>query len=400
VKVGSWRAAVGSGEVTREDLADAVEAYSDHIIDRPILKVGHQDDNVFNAAVNDGAGDGEPAYGWLENVRLNDAGDTLIADIVGMPTKLAEIAATAYRRRSVELARGVKTAAGKSYRMVVTGLALLGVARPAVKGLADVMALYSEPAETTSVEVLELMDGLTADQVGAFAAVLDSLAPVHDTDLVPPRSDDAANSGGDVTQGQQPADKENKMPGLTKEQVLAALDAEGDKSIEDRLAELTTVEETDEEKAAREKAEADQAAAEQAAKDKADADAAAAAAASGGDDEGEKPGTVTLSAAQFAALSDGATKGTEVAKILDGQRRDKLANDAFRAGKITKTELTEWRKALDRDEAGTTTLLSTLTPRFSTQEIGDDAAPTELAEGEAQAVNSWLDTVFGTAPTA
>lgn len=398
VSVGSWNAAAGSGEVSSADLDATVEAYADKLVDRPMVKIGHEDDNVFNDELKDG----EPAYGWIENVTRGAASTplrpdpaTLYGDLVGMPPKLAEIAPAAFRRRSVELLRQVTTSAGKSYKAVLSAVALLGLAKPAVKGLDDVLALYADGTGAASLTVLELMDGLAAEQVSTFAAVLADLAPVHNTGVIPPRTDHRPDSGDDAQQGKKPADKETKMPGLTKEQVLAALDAEGDKSIEDRLAELTTVEETDEEKAARETAEA--AAAQKVIDDQAAADAAAAAAAGGGD-EGKAPETVTLSAAQFAALSDGANKGTEVAKILDAQRRDKIANDAFAAGKITKTELTEWRKALDRDEAGITSLLSTLTARFSVQELGDDAAPTELAEGEAKAVDTWLDTVFGAAP--
>jgi hypothetical protein len=139
VKVGTWAASTGVTTVTRDDLTAMVTAYADGLVDKPVIKIGHDDDNEPNSPL----GDGEPAYGWVGNVRLSDDGSTLLGDLVGMPGKLAEVAPTAWRRRSVEIAWGVKTAGGKSYRAVLTGLALLGVQKPAVKGLADVLALYS-----------------------------------------------------------------------------------------------------------------------------------------------------------------------------------------------------------------------------------------------------------------
>lgn len=138
VSAGTWDASTGRSTITPDDLASAVQAFSDHLIDKPAVKIGHTDPRF-----SDGNHDGAPAFGWIDNIRTSPDGQKLLGDLVGVPAKLAGIMAAAYRRRSVEMSFGVRTAAGKVYRAAVTGLALLGATAPAVKNLADVYALYS-----------------------------------------------------------------------------------------------------------------------------------------------------------------------------------------------------------------------------------------------------------------
>ncbi len=84
-----------------------------------------------------------PAAGWLENVRVNDDGSKLLADIMAVPKTVADlIDAGAWRTRSVELSKITSQATGKAYDWVVTGLAWLGGKMPAVRTLDDVVALY------------------------------------------------------------------------------------------------------------------------------------------------------------------------------------------------------------------------------------------------------------------
>lgn len=85
-----------------------------------------------------------PAAGWVENLRVS--GDKLLADLRGVPSKLAElIKLGAFRTRSVELSSVTsQTRDGKEYDTVVTGLALLGAKAPAVRTLDDIYAFYSD----------------------------------------------------------------------------------------------------------------------------------------------------------------------------------------------------------------------------------------------------------------
>ncbi len=101
-----------------------------------------------------GHGQGDPAVGWVENVRLNDDGSRLLADVWRVPKKVAElIRAGAYRSRSVELGGFTSQRTGRRYDQIVRGLAFVGGRMPAVAGLADIERLYA--AQTEVVRVYE-----------------------------------------------------------------------------------------------------------------------------------------------------------------------------------------------------------------------------------------------------
>lgn len=97
-------------------------------VNPPANKVGHVE---------------QPAVGYLEQLRLNEDGTRLLADVKKVPKKLADlIEAGAYRARSVDLSSVTSQTTGKKYDWVVTGLAWLGAKLPAVRTLDDVYALY------------------------------------------------------------------------------------------------------------------------------------------------------------------------------------------------------------------------------------------------------------------
>jgi hypothetical protein len=132
-RVGDWHTSTGDWPCTPDQIADAVRAQHDPDIGPGVLKLGHVDAR-FN-------GDGQPALGTIRNLRASEDGTVLVGDLVDVPEWLAEVMAGAYPSRSVEAELGVITNAGQAYAMTVTGLALLGVAAPAVQGLADVPKL-------------------------------------------------------------------------------------------------------------------------------------------------------------------------------------------------------------------------------------------------------------------
>lgn len=171
VRAGSWLAAAGDGNITSDDLDAILAASTDPEVDRPAVRIGHIDPRF----------DGEPALGWVENLRRD--GDTILGDLTGVPAKLAEVMRSAFRRRSVELSE-VETPSGKRYRRALRGLSLLGVKRPAVKGLADVLALYStgelaEPGASVLLAEISLDEirRLTVEAVTGTSS-LDRYAPV------------------------------------------------------------------------------------------------------------------------------------------------------------------------------------------------------------------------------
>lgn len=127
---------------TADDLRGMAEAdaeLGDEI--KPPGKIGHSDAQRLL-----GLTDGEmPAVGWVENVRVSDDGEKLLADFLRVPKKFAELVKSgAYRTRSVELSRVKSQTSGKVYDWVVTGVAWLGGKLPAVKTLDDVVALYED----------------------------------------------------------------------------------------------------------------------------------------------------------------------------------------------------------------------------------------------------------------
>lgn len=113
---------------------------------------------------------GDPAVGWLENIRVNDSGDRLLADIKRVPKGLSSlIEAGAYRTRSVELRSFTSQRSGKKYDWVVSGLAWLGGKMPAVRTLGDVVKLYDADDDhgrkfveikETDAQVDDLRDGV------------------------------------------------------------------------------------------------------------------------------------------------------------------------------------------------------------------------------------------------
>lgn len=97
------------------------------------LTLGHDGESAL--------GDGEPAFGWLDNVLF--ANDILYGDYVKVPVPLARVLPTAYPKRSCTFIEGA-TIAGKKRGLVLRNVALLGAHQPAVDGLADVLALYNK----------------------------------------------------------------------------------------------------------------------------------------------------------------------------------------------------------------------------------------------------------------
>jgi hypothetical protein len=127
---------------TADDLRAMAEAdaeLGDEI--KPPGKIGHSDGQRLL-----GLTEGEmPAVGWVENVRVSDDGQKLLADFLRVPKKFAALVnAGGYRTRSVELSKVKSQKTQKVYDWVVTGVAWLGGKMPAVKTLDDVVALYEE----------------------------------------------------------------------------------------------------------------------------------------------------------------------------------------------------------------------------------------------------------------
>ncbi len=134
---------ISTGKVsfTMEDLADAVKAAEqDPAIKAPRLKLGHT--SRLNAAIQE-SDDGQPALGTVQNMTLNDKGNVILGDYVGVPEWLAEIMPSAYPSRSFEGDYNYKSnGTDRTYRMVIKAVALLGVRWPGCATIDDIQTLY------------------------------------------------------------------------------------------------------------------------------------------------------------------------------------------------------------------------------------------------------------------
>lgn len=128
-RVGKWNGM----EFSEDDLDDMVEnfnALSD--AQKVPLKLGH---DVPTKEQLTGAPDGQPALGWVQNLRR--IGQDLVADFVNVPKVMKEaIGKKLYRTLSIELLMGVKRGE-KVLRHVLDAVALLGADQPAVHSLGD-----------------------------------------------------------------------------------------------------------------------------------------------------------------------------------------------------------------------------------------------------------------------
>ncbi len=150
-----YKLSTGPVTFTEEQLADAVSAQEDPAVVQPRIKLGHSD------KVNDFLlGDGEPAFGRVENMTIGENGQTIYGDYVGTPAWLANILPIAFPNRSIEAVFDVNTVTGKSYQMVIYDVSLLGVRWPGVAVLEDLPLWYGE----------DIPDGAEIDYADAIAA--------------------------------------------------------------------------------------------------------------------------------------------------------------------------------------------------------------------------------------
>jgi len=143
--------ASGPTTFTPEDLASAVAAQSDPAIPQPRIWIGHPDDERIHGDRRSGVPSGEPALGKVCDMRLTEDGHCIVGDLTGVPIWLGNIMASAFPSRSIEGRFNVKTPTGKNHRLVINGLALLGVTWPGVLTIEDIASLYTEEGPQVTI---------------------------------------------------------------------------------------------------------------------------------------------------------------------------------------------------------------------------------------------------------
>jgi len=161
--VGTWK---GSRKVTVDSrfLDDMI--YSFNMLNAMVpgfeapLKIGHND-RV-----------GEPAYGWVDNLRRD--GDKIVADFVDVPDAMIDaIKKRHYNTVSVEVYPTVEYA-GDVFRNVLGAVALLGAEWPAVKGLKPLSASQFAEMACEKIELNQKevdMPTFTQEQHDAILAI-------------------------------------------------------------------------------------------------------------------------------------------------------------------------------------------------------------------------------------
>jgi len=315
----------GGIQVTAKMIADMAAAGSDSEIDEAPVKLGH-----FDARF-----DGEPAPGWVTNLRVSDDGETLLGDITDVPVGIYPLLKTGYKRRSVEMQFDKSTGSGE-YSAVLTGLALLGVQAPAVNGLSEMADLYASSGT----------EGNTAHIPHNGAAT----------------SEDGTNAlmGTNENEGNPTVDI------LEKLREKLGLPAEADEAaVLARIDELIAAQ-----------AEADEAAG--------DAGAPADAANSGAA-LSSAPGTVSVSSAVFSSMQADLAKLREES---EKRNREEIISAALSEGKITTAEAPQWENALQQAPKETAALLSSL----PSQKVNTAPAPEALNADDAQALAAQWET--------
>lgn len=346
-RAGEWNGLTGRAAVTPEDLQSVVDAYQDREVDRARVKLGHV------SSLNDQAlGDGAPAFGWVENPRLSGDGKTLLGDLVDVPRRLGEVVGKAYKNVSVELRKNVRTPGGKTHPTVLSGLALLGAAAPAVKGLDDLVALYaSEPIPDTPT------DGC---QDGAVVTISlgDALDPVTHADIPVPSP--VACDGVQDSPDRPGREKEGEPTVAFLDQAREKFGLPADASEEQILERITALSESPADPDTTVKAEETDVTGDP---EKSEPELKS--------ETVDAPETVTVSKAQWDELT---AQVSELAAERKAKHQEQVIENALSNGQITPAEKAEWVAALSAAPEATETLLSSLAPRVNVREQGSDVA--------------------------
>ena len=371
-RAGEWNGLNGRATVTPEDLAAVVDAYQDREVDRARVKLGHV------SSLNDQAlGDGAPAFGWVSNPRVSDDGKTLLGDLVDVPRRLGEVVGRAYKNVSVELRKNVKTPSGKTHPTVLSGLALLGAAAPAVKGLDDLVALYaSEPIPDTPTDGCE-------DGAVVTISLGDALDPVTHADIPAPSP---VACDGELDSPERPGREKEGEPSMAfLDQARELYGLPADASEDQILERMTALSESpaaegDNTEGAEDDKDTDENVAETSAEVKA------------------TPETVTVSKAVLDEMNariaelDAEAKARREAEAV--KHREEVIAAALSEGRIAPSEREHWVTALSAAPEANEKLITSLAPRVNVTERGSDVALSAgVTDRAADDLDSFLDSL-------
>ena len=368
-RAGEWNGLTGKAVVTPEDLAAVVDAYQDREVDRARVKLGHV------SSLNDQAlGDGAPAFGWVDNPRVSEDGKTLLGDLVDVPRRLGEVVGRGYKNVSVELRKNVRTPGGKTHPTVLSGLALLGAAAPAVKGLDDLVALYSsEPIPDAPTDGCE-------DGAVVTISLGDALDPVTHADIPVPSP---VACDGELDSPDRPGREKEGEPSMAfLDQAREKFGLPADASEDQILERITALSEAP--AAEGDNTEGNEDTEENVAETSTDGKPA--------------PETVTVSKAVLDEMNariaelDAEAKARREAEAA--KHRDEVIAAALSEGRIAPSEREHWVTALSAAPEANEKLITSLAPRVNVTERGSDVALSAgVTNQAADELDSFLDSL-------
>lgn len=354
-RVGEWNPLFGDGNITREELKSIVESSKDPEVDTPRVKIGH-----VSSLNSTALGDGAPALGWIENLRMDDDDATLLGDLVDVPKKLGGLIGKAYREVSIEMRRKIRTPSGKKYPAAMRALALLGLSPGAVKGLGSfdninaIADLYASESEGQGSD-----DECTESEV-SIVQLGDALGPVTHADI--PAPSPVACDGVQDSPDRPGREKEGEPTVAFLDQAREKFGLPADASEDQILERMTALSEAPADPDATVKAE--------------ETDVTGAAESEKSEPEAKSetvdaPETVTVSKAQWDELT---AQVSELAAERKAKHQEQVIEAALSEGRIVPAEREKWTTALSAAPEATETLLSSLAPRVNVREQGSDVA--------------------------
>jgi hypothetical protein len=319
MKIGKWDISTGEWTVTPALIAAAIDAHSSGVLRKPVIRLGH----------NDARFSGDPAVGYVDNLRASADGSTLIGDLVGMPQWLGDIMASAYPDRSIEGLYDYTAPDGSEYPFILTGLALLGATRPGVESLQSLQ------------DVARLYDIAAAGRIGGTAVEFTVSA-----------STDPSAPEAEVNKG-----KEGIMPTLNEglaQKLGIAADADDEtilKAVDEALTERAETPPSDDDKPA--PAPVEQAPAEPQPEP---------VAAASGTPVKVVNDVVQLDQASYDNLVAAAADGRAAREQQVREDDARIVEAAITTGKVPPARKQHWLDSLAADREGTTAVLASLKP--------------------------------------
>lgn len=139
--------------IKQSDLDEMVSSFNDLVPIggfTPVLKLGHAEAQKFI-----GQGSGAPNLGIIEKIWI--VGSKVLANFSNVPDSVVDlIRGKRFNNVSIEVVPSLKFD-GRTFKNVLTAVALLGAELPAVKGLADLSATLFTQAEITPIEADQIV---------------------------------------------------------------------------------------------------------------------------------------------------------------------------------------------------------------------------------------------------